>query len=163
MGCPEESRNGKGGIGKRLDRGEWEEVAEGMTEFGWSGSGEQTSPFCPLQVVQPVGPCSSPCPSHALSCGRSHIVLCLLVMRSAFQGFGPLRVCEGLFPLLPSLSGNWRALFIPQRRSELLDLLGPCHCEPFCSPLPVSPALPACPVLLVGPWRNLDSTPDLNI
>lgn len=148
-----------------MDRGELEEVAEGMTGFGWWRRGEWTSPLCPLQVVESFGSC---CPnrSHAVSCEGSHIthiILCLFWFSSAFQGFKPLRVCEGLFLLLLSLSGNQRASFIPWKRTELLDPLGPCHCEPFCSLLLVSLALPACPELLVGPWRDLDSTPDLSI
>lgn len=60
---------GKEKLEKRLDRVEWEEVAEGMTGFGWSGRGEWTPSLLHLQVVGPVDPCSSPCPSHALSCG----------------------------------------------------------------------------------------------
>lgn len=130
----------------------------------WSGRGEQTSPLCPLEVVEPVGPCSSR-PSHALSCVYgSHIILCLFVVHiQLFQGFGPLRVCEGLFPLLPSLSGNWGASFILQRRSELLDPLGPCHCEPFCSALHMSLSFPVCSELPVCPRRDLDNTSDLNI
>lgn len=164
MGYPGERRNGKGGRGKRLDSGEWVEVTEGMTAFGWSGRGEQTSPLCPLEVVEPVGPCFSH-PSHALRsvcvCPISFhaFLLCILL----FQGFGPLRVCEGLFPLLPSVSGNCRASFIPQRRCELLDPLGACHCEPFFSPLHMSLSFPACSELLVCPWRDLNSAPDLNI
>lgn len=154
---------GKEKLEKRLDKVEWEEVAEGMTGFGWSGRGEWTPSLFHLQVAGPVDPCSSPCPSHALSCGGSHVIVCLLFMHSAFLGLGPLRVCEDLFSLLSSLSGKCRALFIPQRRSELLDPLGPCHCAPFCSLLHVSPSLPACSELLVGLCRDLDSTPDLNI
>lgn len=145
-----------------MDREEWEEVAEGMTGFGLSGRGEQAFLLCPLQVMEPVGPCSSLHPSHALSWGGL-MGLCLLVMRSTFQGFVSHRVCEGLFPLLPSLSGNWRDLFIPHRSSELLDPLGPCHYEIFCSPLHVSQSLLACLELFVGPWRDLDCAPDLNI
>lgn len=99
-----------------------------------------------------------------------HVFVCLLVMHSIFSGFGaswcvggPLRVCEGLFSLLPSLSGKRRASFIPQRRSELLDPVAPCYCAPFCSPLHLSPSLPACSEFLVGLCRDLDSIPDLNI
>lgn len=121
------------------------------------------------QVVEPVGPCSFPCSPHALSCGGLMLLSAFWSCIQCFHVWGllgcvwPLRVCEGLFSLLPSLSGKCRASFIPQIRSELLDPLGPCHCASFCSSLHVSPSLPACSELLVGLSRDLDSTPDLNI
>lgn len=145
-----------------MDRGEWEELAEGMTGFGWSGRGEQTSPLCPLEVVEPIGPCSLPHPSHALSCGGPCIVLCLLIERSAFLGFGPLRVCEGLFPLLPRVGTGGPGSFLREGLNFWI-LRGPAILNPFGAPPHVFLALPVCPELLVGPWRDLDSTPDLNI
>lgn len=159
MPCPEENRNGKEGIGVKIGE-------RGMQGSGWrSGQGDQEE-----------GTDISPLPVTSSGTWWSLLFLpfsctelwrvphpAFLVVHSASQGLGPFRVCEGPFPLLPSLSGNQRASFIPSGRSELLDPLGPCHCETFCSLLCVSLALPARSELLVGPWRDLDSTPDLNI
>lgn len=145
-----ESR-GRGGERMEGKGSGWLEGGQGL---GGQGQRSRVSSVCRQWDL--LVPLSSPRPSLALSCGASLLFLCLQLCR----GLGLL----GHLRTFSASQSDWEreASLIPQR-FVLLDPSRPYRWEPFCSPLHVSLAPPACPELLAGPRRDLDSTPDLNI
>lgn len=133
MGCPEESRNGKGGIGEKIG------------QRGMGGTGRRNDR---VWVVRERGADISPLPLG--SCGApwsllsSSPFMCTelwgILYRSlpfdralAFLGFGPLRVCEGLFPLLPQVGTGGPGSFLREGLNFWI-LRGPAIVNPFGVP-----------------------------